>query len=171
METEMPESAARLPPIYTNRYLCPITGCEWYHDEHVGSDGPWVPWRGSIEETVLATCMAQARIVGQAITDHAATHPVLEWFREVRSQQDRAEKAEAEVERLRAQAAADVRAVDATLKVWALTDRTKLSDALLVLREAFIGRTTEAEVSERHAFECARNAEAGSQSKAGAGDA
>lgn len=85
----------RQPPIYTTRYLCPISDCGWYHDEPMYPDGrPWAPWQGSIEETVRATCMAQAQVVDRSIAGHLMTHPVLEWFREVRSQQDRAEKAE-----------------------------------------------------------------------------
>lgn len=69
----------------------------------------------------------------------------------------------AENARLRAQAATDVRVVDATLKAWAVTDQAKLSNALLGLREVFIWRIAEAQVRERHAFEDARDAETGRQ--------
>ena len=68
-----------------------------------------------------------------------------------------------ENERLRAQAATDVRVVDATLKAWAVADQAKLSNALLGLREVFIWRIAEAQVRERHAFEDARDVEAGRQ--------
>lgn len=67
----------------------------------------------------------------------------------------------AENARLRAQAATDVRVVDATLNAWAVADQTKLSNALLGLREGFIWRIAEAQVRERHAFEDARKTEAG----------
>lgn len=99
----MTTAERRQPPIYTNRYLCPITDCGWYHDEPMYPDGPWAPWQGSIEATVRATHMAQAQAVDRSIAGHLMTHPVLEWFREVRSQQDRAERAESEMERLRAE--------------------------------------------------------------------
>lgn len=93
----------RQPPIYTNRYLCPITGCGWHHDEPVRPDDPLAPWQGSLEKTVLATRIAQVQAVEQSIAGHLVTHPVLEWFREVRSQQDRAAKAEADLGQLRGQ--------------------------------------------------------------------
>lgn len=82
-------SGYRQPPLYTNRRFCPITGCGWFHDEHVRPDGPWAPWQGSIEATVFATHMAQVQAVDRTIANHLATHPMLEWFREVRNLQNR----------------------------------------------------------------------------------
>lgn len=75
----------------------------------------------------------------------------------------------AELEQLRAQAATDVRTVDATLKAWAVADQAKLSNALLGLRDVFIWRIVEAQVRERHAFEDARKTEAGRRCDGGPG--
>lgn len=78
------------------------------------------------------------------------------WMEQATVDFDRARDAGMELERIQAQAAVDVRTADATLKAWAMADRTKLSDALIDLREVFIRRIAEAEVRERHALEDAR---------------
>lgn len=97
-EASKTQAAARTPTWrgQTTRYLCPITGCEWHHDSPDVPDFPW-QWKGSIEETVAAISMDQAQQTDKVISDHAATHPVVEWFREVRQQQNRADAAEREV--------------------------------------------------------------------------
>lgn len=96
-ETPGPAPAGRSPFM---RYLCPISDCEWHHDEPDRPSQPW-PWKGSIEDSIFAGLMDRAQAVDRTIGDHLATHSVLEWFTEVRKQQVRAERAEAALAELR----------------------------------------------------------------------
>lgn len=96
---------ARLDLPGGTRYGCLITDCEWHHDDR-GPTGEQ-QWRGSIEATVEGVMRDHAQAVNAVVAEHLGSHPLLAWAQEVAAQRQRAERAEAELEQLRADRAAD----------------------------------------------------------------
>lgn len=119
----------------TTRYLCPISGCEWYHDSPDVPDGPW-PWKGLIEDTVYAVAMDRAQAVDRTISAHLITHPVLDWFKEVREQQNRADRAEAELD-------ARIVAESADAAAGSYAGRAERAEAALAEMRERLGKTGE----------------------------
>lgn len=75
------------------RYECPLTGCDWFHDSLDAPFGTW-PWKGSIEDSVLASAVDRIATDEQIIAEHFETHPLIMWAREVQAVRERADAAE-----------------------------------------------------------------------------